>query len=67
MGNEKRYFPALNDIMTAEHTLSEILSPTPLIHNRNLSDKFGAEIMLKREDLQAFNIIPYITLNCNTF
>jgi len=52
MGNEKRYFPALNDIMTAEHTLSEILSPTPLIHNRNLSDKFGAEIMLKREDLQ---------------
>lgn len=52
MGNEKRYFPALNDIMTAEHTLSEILSPTPLIHNRNLSDKFGSEIMLKREDLQ---------------
>ena len=38
--------------MTAEHTLGEILSPTPLIHNRNLSDRFGAEVMLKREDLQ---------------
>lgn len=52
MGNEKRYFPALNDIMTAEHTLGEILSPTPLMHNRNLSERFGAEVMLKREDLQ---------------
>lgn len=52
MDNEKKYFPALNDIMTAEHTLSEILTATPLIHNRNLSDKFGAEVMLKREDLQ---------------
>ena len=52
MSGQNRYFPALNDIMTAEHTLREILSPTPLIHNRNLSDKFGAEVMLKREDLQ---------------
>lgn len=52
MSGQNRYFPALNDIMTAEHTLGEILSPTPLIHNRNLSDKFGAEVMLKREDLQ---------------
>ena len=52
MSEDKRYFPALNDIMTAEHTLGEILSATPLIHNRNLSDRFGAEVMLKREDLQ---------------
>ena len=52
MSENKKYFPALNDIMTAEHTLGEILSATPLIHNRTLSERFGAEVMLKREDLQ---------------
>ena len=46
------YFPSLKSIMKAEHTLSEILSPTPLARNRNLSDKYGANIYLKREDLQ---------------
>ena len=38
--------------MTAEHTLKEILEPTPLLHNRTLSQKFGANVALKREDLQ---------------
>ncbi len=52
MTKEKVYFPALNDVMSAEHTLREILNPTPLMENRNLSQKYGAEIMLKREDLQ---------------
>ena len=52
MSDKKKYFPALNDIMTAEHTLGEILSATPLIHNRTLSERYGAEVMLKREDLQ---------------
>ncbi len=52
MNNKKKYFPALNDVMHAEHTLSEILSPTPLIHNRTLSERYGAEVQLKREDLQ---------------
>lgn len=52
MSQREGYFPALNDVMTAEHTLREILSPTPLIPNRNLSQKYGAEVMLKREDLQ---------------
>ena len=50
--SEKRYFPALNDVMTAEHTLKEILEPTPLLLNRTLSQKFGANVALKREDLQ---------------
>ena len=50
--SEKNYFPALNDVMTAEHTLKEILEPTPLLHNRTLSQKFGASVALKREDLQ---------------
>ena len=52
MNSAEKYFPALNDVMSAEHTLGEILTATPLMHNRNLSDKFGAESMLKREDLQ---------------
>lgn len=52
MGNEKKYFPALNDIMRAEHTLREVLSPTPLMHNRNLSERYEANLHLKREDLQ---------------
>lgn len=52
MNSAEKYFPALNDVMSAEHTLDEILTATPLMHNRNLSDKFEAEIMLKREDLQ---------------
>ena len=52
MNDKKKYFPALNDVMHAEHTLSEILSPTPLIHNRTLSERYGAEVQLKREDLQ---------------
>ena len=52
MNSAEKYFPALNDVMSAEHTLGEILTATPLMHNRNLSDKFEAKIMLKREDLQ---------------
>lgn len=52
MNDKKKYFPALNDVMHAEHTLSEILSPTPLIHNRTLSERYGTEVQLKREDLQ---------------
>ena len=50
--NNKKYFPALNDVMSAEHTLREILTPTPLMHNHNLSKDYEAEVMLKREDLQ---------------
>ena len=46
------YFPALKDIITAEHILNEILVPTPLMKNRNLSERYEACILLKREDLQ---------------
>ena len=42
------YFPSLKDIMTAEHTLNDILVPTPLMKNRNLSDKYEANIFLKQ-------------------
>ncbi|HIT97671.1 MAG TPA: threonine ammonia-lyase [Candidatus Merdimorpha stercoravium] len=50
--DSKKYFPALSDVMKAEHTLSEILEPTPLQHNRTLSDCYDADVLLKREDLQ---------------
>ena len=46
--DNKKYFPALNDVMSAEHTLREILSPTPLMRNHNLSKDYEAEVMLKR-------------------
>ena len=48
----KEYFPSLQDVNKAKLTLNEILSSTPLSENMNLSDQFGANIFLKREDLQ---------------
>ena len=47
-----QYFPQLHKISQAKITLGEILSPTPLASNPYLSGKFGADVMLKREDLQ---------------
>ena len=46
------YFPAVEDIQKASGTLAEILEPTPFQKNNNLSDKYDAEVFLKREDLQ---------------
>ena len=49
---QEEYFPSVQDIETAAKTLSEILEPTPLMRNPNLSEKYEADIYLKREDLQ---------------
>ncbi|MGM9747439.1 MAG: threonine ammonia-lyase [Candidatus Cryptobacteroides sp.] len=46
------YFPAVKDIEAASNVLSEILQPTALTQNANLSTRYNAEIYLKREDLQ---------------
>ena len=46
------YFPAVEDIQKASGTLAEILEPTPFQKNNNLSDRYDAEVFLKREDLQ---------------
>lgn len=51
MGTEK-YFPSASDIEKASETLSEILEPTMFQKNANLSEKYGCEVFLKREDLQ---------------
>ncbi|MDH8701768.1 threonine dehydratase [Dysgonomonadaceae bacterium PH5-43] len=46
------YLPQLKDIVQAKKTLNEIITTTPLIHTLNLSERYDAEILLKREDLQ---------------
>ena len=48
----QKYFPVLKDVLSAERTLNEILEPTPLQRSRTLSEKYGANVYLKREDLQ---------------
>lgn len=47
------YFPALDDVNAAALTLKNVVTETPLHRNNNLSQKLGAEIYFKREDLQA--------------
>ena len=46
------YFPALKDISRARLTLNGVVVSTPLMPNLNLSERFGANVLLKREDLQ---------------
>jgi len=43
---------SLESIYAAKARLREILEPTPLMRNDGLSEQYGCEILLKREDLQ---------------
>jgi threonine dehydratase len=47
-----KYFPGIPDITRAQINISEVTLHTPLQHHFNLSEEFGADIFLKREDLQ---------------
>ncbi len=47
-----KYYPNLIDITQAKLTLNPIVTATPLIRNTNLSDRYEANVFLKREDLQ---------------
>ena len=58
------------NILRAKETLKEVVPPTPLQYNFQLSEKYGANIYLKREDLNtvrsykirgAFNKISSLT------
>ena len=49
---QNKYFPTVEAIEKASGVLEEILTPTPFQKNNNLSDIYGAEVYLKREDLQ---------------
>ncbi len=42
----------VEDILNAAQRLRGIITPTPLMYNLNLSEQYGADIWLKREDLQ---------------
>ncbi|AUC15258.1 threonine dehydratase [Tenacibaculum sp. SZ-18] len=48
----KIYFPELKAIKEAAVTLKNVAAVTPLQQNFNLSNKYNANILLKREDLQ---------------
>ena len=45
-------YPNFEGIKEAEKLLNGVVTHTPLQHNLNLSEKYGANIFLKREDLQ---------------
>lgn len=44
--------PDLDNIYLAAERLQGVAVHTPLMHNLNLSERYGANIYLKREDLQ---------------
>jgi len=46
------YRPKLHDIQKAKQRISGVIENTPLILNRALSERYKAQIWLKREDLQ---------------
>ncbi|WP_066305022.1 threonine ammonia-lyase IlvA [Bacillus sp. FJAT-29814] len=43
----------VEDIIIASHTIKDVISPTPLQYNHLLSERYGAHIYLKREDMQS--------------
>ncbi|TKG90485.1 threonine ammonia-lyase [Puteibacter caeruleilacunae] len=49
--DNKGYFPALKDIAQAKLTLNSVIQSTPMTPNLNLSAKYDANVLLKREDL----------------
>ncbi len=46
------YFPKIEDVKKAAQTLKGVAALTPLLPSLSYSKKFGANILLKREDLQ---------------
>ena len=49
----ERYRPRLSDIQSAKQRITSVLRQTPLSRDLPLSQRYGANIWLKREDLQA--------------
>jgi len=46
------YYPQLQDVNAARSKIKEVCEITPLQYNLNLSERYNANIFLKREDLQ---------------
>ncbi|CAM4377347.1 threonine ammonia-lyase IlvA [Zobellia roscoffensis] len=45
------YFPNISDIKKAAYTIAQVATETPLMPSIRLSKAFGANVLLKREDL----------------
>lgn len=43
----------VEDIIIASHTIKDVISPTPLQYNHLLSERYGCQVYLKREDMQS--------------
>lgn len=52
MQTKTSYIPALEDISKARLRLRDVVTETPLMPNLNFSEKYKANILFKREDLQ---------------
>ncbi len=52
MDSEVRYYPSMDRIEAAMDRLRPLVRRTPLEYSHNLSEKYGAEVWLKREDMQ---------------
>jgi threonine dehydratase len=50
--NDNQIFPNIDNIFQAAERLRKVAIHTPLQPNLNLSERYGANILLKREDLQ---------------
>jgi threonine dehydratase len=50
--NETLTFPNLEAVKEARKNIEDVVNYTPLQYNQRLSEKYGAHIFLKREDLQ---------------
>ncbi|MDR1650281.1 MAG: threonine ammonia-lyase IlvA [Synergistaceae bacterium] len=48
----KSYRPRLSDIQRTKQRIAGVLVSTPLARNNPLSERYGADILLKREDMQ---------------
>jgi threonine dehydratase len=46
------YRPQISDIQRAKQRIADVVAQTPLDKNIALSERYGAEILLKREDMQ---------------
>ncbi|MFT5618073.1 MAG: threonine dehydratase [Arenicella sp.] len=52
IAEKSEYFPQISAIQSAHQKLKGIVVHTPLLPNFNLSERFEANVLLKREDLQ---------------
>src|SRR5690606_23850222 len=52
MNKDKTYFPSIKNIKVAADTIKKVSAVTPLSPSERYSKQFGANIFLKREDLQ---------------